>query len=235
MNNALLQTKVKQRINKLDSADADNLFCWQIQEAFNKAQREWVRRQVEGINQKREGRESSSMKMADLQNLLVTWTDTFIDKQLYFESCDFPEDYLIFSRISAYAVSPDGCCPDRRLVIYQAQESDVDILLKDNTRNPNYSWGETFSTLFGNKVRIYTDSKFAISKPQVIYYRKPVTVQFLGCTDTETGDISVEDIECEFTDGVTELIIDEAAKIIAADLADFQNSQRLSQEEEHNT
>ena len=103
MTNELLQLKIKQRVNKLDSEDYDNIQCWQIQEAFNKAQREWVRRQVDGINQKREGRESSSQKIADLQNLLVTWTDGFVDKKLYYESCDFPEDYIIFARISAQA------------------------------------------------------------------------------------------------------------------------------------
>ena len=70
MNNQLLQIKIKERLNKLDSDDYENITCWQIQEAFNKAQREWVRRQIDGINQKREGRESSSQSIADLQNLL---------------------------------------------------------------------------------------------------------------------------------------------------------------------
>ena len=50
MNNSLLQIKIKERLNKLDSDDYENISCWQIQEAFNKAQREWVRRQVNGIN-----------------------------------------------------------------------------------------------------------------------------------------------------------------------------------------
>ena len=37
MNNATIQLKVQQRLNKLASQDYDNIECWQIVEAFNKA------------------------------------------------------------------------------------------------------------------------------------------------------------------------------------------------------
>jgi hypothetical protein len=43
MLNSTIQIKVKERLNKLDSQDYDNINCWQISEAFNKAQVEWVR------------------------------------------------------------------------------------------------------------------------------------------------------------------------------------------------
>jgi hypothetical protein len=69
MNNNLLQLKIKQRLNKLSSMDYDNIECWQVQEAFNKAQLEWVRRQLNGINLKREGAEQSVTKVDDLQEL----------------------------------------------------------------------------------------------------------------------------------------------------------------------
>lgn len=234
MTNQLLQIKVKQRINKLDSADSSNLFCWQLEEAFNKAQREWTRRQLEGINQKKEGRESSSQKVSDLQNLLVDWTAPFINKELYYESCSFPDDYLVFSRISADAIK-DDCCPARRLVIYEGEESNVDVLLSDTNKRPSWTWAETFYTLFGSKVRIYTNSEFEIDNPKVIYYRKPVSIQFAGCTDSETGLTSLVDVECEFQDHIIELIIDDAVAIIAYDLADTTNAQRNIQNEQHNT
>ncbi len=240
MTNQLLQIKIKQRLNKLDSQDWDNILCWQIQEAFNKAQREWVRRQIDGINQKKEGRESSSQKVADLQQLLVSWTSTFTDKGLYYESCDFPTDYLIFSRISALAVKKGSCCPPRKLNIYQAEESNIDVLLKDVNKKPSWNYGESFYTLFGNKIRIYTnkgekDSFDKIKKPEAVYYRKPIPIQFLDCTDTETGLTSIADIPCEFKDGITELIIDDAAAILAFDLENTPNAQRSQINEQHNT
>jgi hypothetical protein len=233
MNNQLLQIKIKERLNKLDSDDYENIPCWQIQEAFNKAQREWVRRQINGMNQRREGRESSSQEISDLQNLLTTFDSTFVNKGLYYESCDFPKDYLVFARVSAFA--KNDCCPPRRLTIYQEEESDVDILLRSPVKRPDFLWAETFSTFFANKIRIYTDSKFELVEPKLIYYRAPVPVEFIGCSiNIETGNPSSVDVECEFTNGVTELIIDDAAAILAGDIESQLQMQRNSQNEQKN-
>ncbi len=46
MNNATIQLKIQQRLNKLASNDFDNIECWQIVEAFNKGQVSWCRRQA---------------------------------------------------------------------------------------------------------------------------------------------------------------------------------------------
>ena len=46
MTNDLIQIKLRQRLNKLSSNDFDNLECWQIIEAFNKAALQWTRRQL---------------------------------------------------------------------------------------------------------------------------------------------------------------------------------------------
>ena len=55
MLNSAIVIKLKQRINKLDSQDYDNIECWQAVEAFNKAQVEWCRRQLHGLNVVKEG------------------------------------------------------------------------------------------------------------------------------------------------------------------------------------
>ena len=70
MNNTTLQIKFKQRLNKLASNDYDNIECWQIVEAFNKAQVEWCRRQLHGNNMYKEGDEASKRRVDDLQPLL---------------------------------------------------------------------------------------------------------------------------------------------------------------------
>ena len=70
MNNSTLRLKVMQRLNKLASNDYDNIECWQIVEAFNKAQVEWTRRQLHGANAAKEGDEQSTRRKDDLQVLL---------------------------------------------------------------------------------------------------------------------------------------------------------------------
>ena len=72
MLNSTIVIKLKQRLNKLDSQDYDNIECWQAVEAFNKAQVEWCRRQLHGINIVKEGDEQSTRRKDDLQVLLNT-------------------------------------------------------------------------------------------------------------------------------------------------------------------
>ena len=67
MLNSAITIKLKQRINKLDSQDYDNIECWQVVEAFNKAQLEWCRRQLHGNNMYKEGDEMSKRRIDDLK------------------------------------------------------------------------------------------------------------------------------------------------------------------------
>lgn len=224
MNNIQLQIKIKERLNKLASMDYDNIECWQIAEAFNKAQLEFVRRQVHGVNQTKEGDESTKVLIDDLQCLLTEQPLTGTNGQVYFQSTDLPANYLFFK--SVMAKSKTDCCPDRRLVVYLAPVADVTNLLFDQLRSPSAEWGETFCVLQDDKVRIYHDGKFEVASPILTYYRNPVNVQFNGCIDLATGQASTADVECEFKDDVAELIVDEAASILAGDMESVLQYQR---------
>ena len=102
MLNSTIVIKVKQRINKLDSQDYDNLECWQIVEAFNKAQVEWCRRQLHGLNIVKEGDEQSTRRKDDLQVLLISDPITMTDKKDFF-SGPVPGDYLQWKRVDVFA------------------------------------------------------------------------------------------------------------------------------------
>ena len=93
MLNSTITIKIKQRINKLDSQDFDNIECWQIVEAFNKAQVEWSRRQLHGINVVKEGDEQSTRRKDDLQVLLKTIPLTLNEDDIFYGS-PLPEEYL---------------------------------------------------------------------------------------------------------------------------------------------
>lgn len=224
MNNIQLQIKIKERLNKLASMDYDNIECWQIAEAFNKAQISFVRRQVHGVNQTKEGDESTKVLIDDLQCLLTEQPLTGANGTVYFESSNLPDNYLFYKSVTAS--SKTDCCPDRRLVVYLAPVADVTNLLFDQLRSPSAEWGETFCTLIDNKVRIYHDGKFQVVLPKLTYYRNPLNVQFDGCVDLATGQTSTVDVECEFKDDVAELIVDEAASILAGDMESVLQYQR---------
>ena len=396
MNNPTLQVKIKQRLNKLDSNDYDNIECWQIVEAFNKAQIEWCRRQLHGTNARQEGDEMSKKRIDDLEILLtespLTGTDVpYNDTFGYFQSNNFESiydnKYLEFKRIRTNAhqiqeiqiphvqhatcpdcehefreyllggggpwFSPDGisgpgnpiippigtdytpgpsmtlynsdgsyatgyynfcrscnymmadewtenggtltleeamlnmnpdpmcnccdttwtwqpgdgiawevnptaacipedittyttetvfapgmdkekCCEEKRsMTTYLSEVGNVDIILRDSLKNPDFEWCETFCTLRDHEIRIWRKD-FWITDPYLIYYRKPINIQIEGCIDPYTGIESVANVICEFKDDIVENMLDDTISIIAGDISDANNLMRGQQQSEKN-
>ena len=215
MLNSTIEIKIKQRLNKLDSQDYDNIECWQIVEGFNKAQVEWIRRQLHGINIVKEGDEQSTRRKDDLQVLLNTASLTLVDKAYYFTG-SIPTEYLQWKRVDVYAGK--DCCGNRRMTVYLAEEGNLNQLLRDVNKRPDFTWGETFATLIGNQVHIYTNGDFNVQSADLVYYRQPLKIQIQGCVDPYTNTASAVNVPCEFKDDIIELIIDEAVAILAGDI-----------------
>ena len=231
MLNSTIEIKIKQRLNKLDSQDYDNIECWQIVEAFNKAQVEWARRQLHGINITKEGDEGSTRRKDDLQILLNNMDLSLTDKDIYYAS-KLPVDYLQWKRLDVYA--KQECCDKRRMTVYFAEEENVNLLLRDKAKQPNFVWAETFATLIGGYVNIYSNNVFEIQSADIIYYRQPIKIQIQGCVDPYTSLESTQNIQCEFKDDVVELIIDEAVSILAGDIESGSQFSRGTETAERN-
>lgn len=236
MLNQTIQIKVKERLNKIASQDYDNFECWQVVEAFNKAQIEWPRRQLVGTNILKQGDEQSKRRVDDLQVLLnfipmpVTPVgSTYVESQL-----DLPVNYLEFKRLDLQAFNE--CCPDPRpMIAYLVEEANIPNILRDELSKPSFDWGETVCTLIDGKVRIYTNGDFTVSNTtNLYYYRKPNLIQITGCMDPYTGIISTSDVLCEFKDDIIEVLIDEACAILAGDIEAMIQYQRESQNADKN-
>ena len=233
MLNETLRIKLKQRLNKLSSNDFDNIENWQILEAFNKSQIEWVRRQLHGNNIYKEGDEMSKRRVDDLQILLEELDLTGTETDRYFETDNFPVDtYLEYKRVSIKATN--DCCSDpRSMTVYLAEEANVELIYRDELKRPDFEWGETFCTLIGNTIRIYRRD-FTVVEPVLTFYRKPRLVEFAGVLNPYTATISANEVNCEFKDDIVELIIDETAALIAGDIENMIQMQREQQAAERN-
>jgi hypothetical protein len=231
MLNSTITIKMKQRLNKLDSQDYDNIECWQIVESFNKAQVEWSRRQLHGMNLVKEGDEGSTRRKDDMQVLLSTDDLALIDKDDYYKSI-LPADYLQWKRVDVFANK--DCCDKRRMTVYLAEEGNLNQLLRDKSKQPSFNWAETFATLINNNVHIYTNNEFDIQKADLIYYRQPIKIQIQGCVDPYTNVASAVEVQCEFKDDIIELIIDEAVSILAGDIESGNQFSRGSEGAERN-
>ena len=232
MLNSTIVIKIKQRINKLDSQDYDNIECWQVVEAFNKAQVEWSRRQLHGINIVKEGDEQSTRRKDDLQVLLYKTTIGGLTDKGDYSFLNIPQDYLQWKRVDVYAQK--DCCDKRRMVVYLAEEGNVSVLLRDKLKQPSFEWAETFATLIDDRINVYTNNDFNISEVDLTYYRQPRKIQIDGCVDPYTGVQSTANVECEFKDDIIEVIIDEAVSIIAGDIESGNQFSRGTETAERN-
>jgi len=228
MLNSAILIKVKQRLNKLASNDYDNIETWQIIEAFDKGQVDWCRRNLHGLNIVKEGDEQSTRRIDDLQVLLTQVPLNMNNKQTYYESINFPTNYLQWKRVSAGATSE--CCPDSKpMVVYLTEVANVDLLLRDPNKNPNFEWGETFATLSNNNLKIYTNGLFKPVNVVLNYYRQPRKIEIAGIPDPYTGITPIVDVISEFKDDLVELFIDETVKILAGDIESMTQFQRMNQ------
>ena len=152
-------------------------------------------------------------------------------KDVYVEA-SLPEDYLQWKRVDVLGCN--DCCSDRRMTVYLAEEANVNQLLRDEHKKPSFEWAETFATLKGNKVNIYTNGDFNINEASLVYYRQPVRIEILDCVNPYTGQSSNQEVESEFKDDIIEVIIDEAVSILAGDMESGNQFGRGTQTAERN-
>jgi hypothetical protein len=231
MNVQLIPIKIQERLNKLASSDYDNIHCWQFILAFNKAQIEWVRRQLHGTNQHTEGDEVSRQRVDDLSILIKTKTRmSLINKGIYSDTGELPADYMAYKRIDI-SVSKDNCkdiAVNSRLV----EVANVNEYLTDWTLQPSFEWRETFHTMAGKKFQIYHNKEFNVSRVDLLYYRLPREVSLAGCVTIDGKDNG--DVNPEFKDDIVELLIDDAASILAGDMESYNASQITNSRAEKN-
>jgi hypothetical protein len=219
-----IKIKIEQRLNKLSTSTYDNLECWHIIEAFNKAQLEWVREQLNGLNITKESAESTNKKVTDLEKILKPKRLKVFKKQNYYETEEIPSDFLEFNRLTPKG-KHGGC--ERDLTSWFIEESNVNIYLNDEYMKPSFEWGETIHTMSENTFKVYTNNTFTIEHVDLLYYRKPKEIFLEGCENFEGKDLG--DIDPEFKDDIVEILIDKAAAILAGDMEIWNQYQRNEQ------
>jgi len=211
-----IHIKIKNNLNKLDSHDYDNLESWQINSAFNIAQLSWVRRNLHGTNYFREGDESSKMRIDDFQVLLSKHSLQLQKKNKYYEAYPLPQDYLLYKRLDVMAKR--GCCDSDNMVVYLAEQANINVILNDEFRKPSFEWRETVCTLMDNKIQIWTNDEFEIESAELVYYKMPPEIELINTYNINTQSLSTQTINPIFKDDIVEVIINEACKILAGNI-----------------
>lgn len=205
--------KLRLRLNKIHSSDYDNVPDYAALEAINKAALDVTRRLVRGKTTLRQGAEQTTFTIDDISFLLTPVDLSGNFHRLYFESEPLPANYLYHSRVTPIVSKGDCIGP---ITSHLREEANADTLLTDWAWAPSWDWDQTFHTLAGGKIKVYTGEDFEVEKIKLNYYRKPKKVDLEGFTH-EDGSPSISQ-DLEFPDDLSEIIIDEAASIISGDI-----------------
>lgn len=231
MKTDIVRLKLRQRLNKASSQKYNSIECYHEREAVNKALLEWTRRQIHGINLTKEGDEETTMRVDDLQILLDSENLSSTKQDLYYKSEIFPKNYGWFKTILVYG-KKDKCGEELISDLHHIEEANINDWLNDWSKKPSFEFRQAFYTLSGNTVKVYTNNEFEITKIKLIYYRLPAQFDILDCEHADKSMGLNKDIE--FKDDVAELIIDEAAAIIAADIENVLAFEATSKRKEEN-
>jgi hypothetical protein len=211
----LVLEKLSNRLNKSNSGAYANVEELAMIEAINKAQLEWVRKQLRGTNLTKDQGEESNTRVDDLQVLLNTKPLSVSSSDLFCQTDVLPSNYGWFNGVLIYAKN-NICTEQLILDVHHIEESNVNNWISDEYKKPDFEFRQCFYTLANNRVKVYTNNEFKIEKVLLTYYRKPSEFQVEG---VELLDKSLGvNKPLEFKDDVVELIIDEAVTIIAADI-----------------
>lgn len=208
MNSKIAIERINAATQKQDTNANANFTSWDKEDALNKGMNDWVRRQVHGMNQMREGQEESQMRVDDLEILLIR------DKRLSVSSGDIsvdtstiPENYRYYNKLTPLVSK--GSCAQTSIKSFFVENANVDDYLQDWTFSPSYDFEQTFHTMSGKKFTIYHNGDFTVKEAILSYYRSP---QKISC---EKKDLEKE---WEWKDDVAEVIIDEAVKILTGNI-----------------
>lgn len=208
--------KVKQRLNKKDTSDYDNVPVFEIIEAYNKATTNVVLRLHELNNNYKAGFEATRKRVEDLKFLINKdpLELNVVKKSGYYLTENMPANYFIY--ITSYSLGKTKECSGKRIKNYQGEESSINTLLSNQNTNPNFEWGETVVTLAENNMKVYTQDKFDIVNVYLTYLRHPQVVDSQGYIKVD-GTPSVN-IDPDLPDHVVEMCIDEAVRILSGDI-----------------
>jgi hypothetical protein len=226
MNSTEIYYKITTGLNKLSSNDYQNIEKWVIQQEYHKAKLNLIREQINGVNIKREGQESSIFKITDLQILLKTDILSGENKKVYFESQSIPTDFLYFSRLTPTILSSE-CDIPFTIQSISIEDTNVDEYLNDDLKAPSLKFEQCFHTFGSNKIKVYHNDEFSVKECILSYYRKPLLLQFQGAIqfNGSTG----KQMDEEFKDDVTELFVEKTISNIASNIESINRKQIADQ------
>ena len=229
--NSLLY-KIDQRLNKLSSNVHQEIPLEDKILALNEAQIKLIKTKFSGINTPTKlGFDAYKKRYQDIENLLVDFNEnslslTEVNSQINQWEAPLSElspDYMLF--VNAYLVADKGRCKNRIIWINPdlVKHGDIQFLLNNDDFKPSFEYQETFNTITGNDIAVFTDGTFTPKTLKVLYIRYPEYIDKAGYVKFDGTDST--DNDCELVDYLEDELLD----LAVTNLADYTENMAAAQ------
>lgn len=171
--------------------------------ALNEAQLKLVKVKLDPNNPLGLGLDSFKKRYEDLENIIETTgdhpLDLFVtDERLNEWSADLTlldPPYMFY--IDSYLLADKGSCKNKVIYVNKGltKHADIITLINDTNYRPSFEYEETFSSISGMEIQIYTDGTFTPTKIYISYVRYPNVIDYPGYVHFDGSDSVKEDCE----------------------------------------
>lgn len=216
--------KIDQRLNKLSSNEHQQIQLEDKILALNEAQLKLVKQKFTGISTlSKMGFGAFKKRYQDIENLLVDFNENSLSlkeedpniNQWSVSLSQLNPKFMLYA--DAYVIADKGKCKDRVIWINKdlVKHGDIQFLLNNEDYKPSFEYQETFDTITGGDLSIYTDGTFTPKKISILYVRYPNKINKEGYVDFD-GEPSTDE-NCELIDYLEDELLD----LTIQNLADY--------------
>lgn len=170
-----VHNQVRRKLNRINSNYSNYIGVPDLDEYLNEALQVWVKNKstVAEIN--------SSIRN-DLSEIEIKDHSLKFSQRKGKVVAELPKDYLKGLRRIAKATLDD--CKSKTIKIEIVRSDEVENLLDNPYKTPNFMWGETIGDEAHDGLHIWTDGEFTIEEVIIDYIRKPKEIRCPSLLDS---------------------------------------------------
>jgi len=216
--------KIDQRLNKLSSNDHQEVQLEDKILALNEAQLKLIKQKFTGISApNRMGFGAFKKRYQDIEGLLVDFNENSLSLEEVDSSINqwstsleqLQPKFMFYA--DAYILADKGRCKDHIVWINKdlVKHGDIQFLLNNEDFKPSFEYQETFNTITGGNLSVYTDGTFTPKVLKLLYVRYPDYIDKEGYVDFEGNNSVTRNCELSLE------LEDELLDLTVTNLADY--------------
>ena len=214
--------KIDQRLNKLSSNAHQQVPLEDKILALNEAQVAIIKTKLGGFSVPNKlGMDSYKKRYEDIENLIVDFTKNTLSlvetnpviHQWEADLTKLQPKYMMYA--DCFFLAEKGICKEHVIWINKdlLKHGDVQFLLNNDHYKPSFEYQESFNSISGEKLSIFTDGTFTPTKLFVMYVRYPDYIDKAGYVKFDGTRSSNKN--CELKDYLEDELLDETVLNLA--------------------